>query len=63
MTDKRYLTPKQVAEMLQVSIRTVQKWAEQKKLPGKQIGNLWRFDPDEIEQFMKSQDGQKKEAE
>lgn len=46
------LTPKQVAEKLKVSRKTVVKWIRSGKLPGRKIGTLWRIDADDLEAFL-----------
>ena len=37
------LTPSEVAEWLKVSTSTVRRMAERGELPGRRIGNQWRF--------------------
>ncbi len=37
------LTPKEVAEILRVSPRTVQRWVKEGKLRAVRVGRLWRI--------------------
>ncbi|RDV80911.1 helix-turn-helix domain-containing protein [Ammonifex thiophilus] len=46
------LTPRQVAEKLKVSRKTVVKWIRSGKLPGRKIGTLWRVDANDLEAFL-----------
>lgn len=47
-----YLTPEQVAEKLQISKYTVGDWLRSGKLPGFKIGNLWRVEREDLEEFI-----------
>jgi len=47
------LEPKEVAKLLKVNPRTVVRWAEQGKLPGFKLGDLWRFRREAIENHIK----------
>jgi excisionase family DNA binding protein len=38
----------QVADYAKCSWRTIRKWANERKIPVVKVGNLNRFDPDEI---------------
>jgi excisionase family DNA binding protein len=46
------MEPKEVAKLLKVNPRTVVRWAEQKKLPGFKLGDLWRFRREAIEEYI-----------
>ena len=46
------LEPKEVAQLLKVHQRTIVRWAEQGKLPGFKLGDLWRFRRQAIEDFI-----------
>jgi len=52
------LTPRQVAEILQVHVKTVYQWAAEGKLPairlGSDIRKMVRFDPAVLESFLKT---------
>lgn len=45
------LTPAQVAALLAVSRRTVQRMAEAGELPGLRVGSQWRFSPDRLAEW------------
>jgi len=47
------LGPREVAQMLKVNHRTIVRWAEQGKLPGFKLGDLWRFRREAIEEYIK----------
>ncbi len=51
---KTLLTPKNIAEKLNLSISTVYYYAKNGTLPELHIGNKIRFDPDEIENYIKN---------
>lgn len=46
------LNGKEVANILKVSNRHVTRLAEQGKLPGFQVGNLWRFRQKDLEEYI-----------
>jgi excisionase family DNA binding protein len=47
------LTPKEVAAMLQVSVRTVQRWHEAEEMPqARRLGRLLRWRPDVIREWI-----------
>jgi len=49
MTDKKLLTPREVADLIQVPISTVYQWVFYQKIPVVKISNrLLRFDYDQI---------------
>ena len=52
MTDE-YLTTKDVAKMLKISLITVYRLAEKGQIPCYRIGGLWRFKESEIEEWAK----------
>ena len=47
------LTPAQVAERLQVSLFTVQRWLRQGKLKGFKVGRLWRIKEVDFNEFIR----------
>jgi len=48
-----YLTPKQVADMLQVDERTVLRWAQQDAyMPATRIGRVIRFEKTALERWL-----------
>lgn len=54
MTDK-WLTPKELAKYLKISLDMVYKLTQQSKIPVSKVGTLLRFDRDEIDQWVRSQ--------
>lgn len=48
---KRLLRPEEVAELLQVSRRTVVRWLKEGRLKGVRVGRLWRVRPEDLEKF------------
>jgi excisionase family DNA binding protein len=50
------LEPQQVADMLKVHRRTLIRWAEQGKIPGFKIGDLWRFRREAIEEYIRKEE-------
>jgi hypothetical protein len=46
----QYLTPAQVAKALQVSERTLRRWP----IPRCKVGGVWRYDPADVEAYMRS---------
>ena len=49
---KRLLRPEEVAELLQVSRRTVVRWLKEGCLKGVRVGRLWRVRPEDLEKFL-----------
>ena len=49
------LEPKEVAQMLKVSVRTVTRLAEKNELEGFKIGDLWRFYRSDIDTYIEAQ--------
>lgn len=48
---QKLLVKREVAEVLQVSERTVNRWVAARKLKAVKIGNIFRVDPAEIDRF------------
>lgn len=53
MPIEKMMTPKEAAAYLQVHFKTLIKWAEEGKVPGRKLGSLWRFSPSVLEAFLK----------
>lgn len=53
MEDK-YIGAKEAAEYLGIKYVTLRAWIRQKKIPGYQIGKLWRFKISELDEWVKS---------
>lgn len=51
MTDK-LLTPKQVAEYLNLAEKTIKDYLRAGKIRGVKIGNVWRVKPEDLEAFV-----------
>ena len=49
------LTLEQAAEMLQLSTRTVQRMVSKSKMPGRRIGGQWRFDRDQLREWVRDE--------
>jgi excisionase family DNA binding protein len=54
------VTAKELGQSLKLSESTIYKLANDGELPGYRIGDLWRFDLDEIIKVIKTQRGQKR---
>ena len=50
------LTLEQAAELLQLSARTVQRMVSKGKMPGRRIGGQWRFDRDQLREWVRGAD-------
>lgn len=51
-----YYTPEQVAEKLQMSVRTVWKYIREGQMPASKIGRGYRISEEQLERFMQSQE-------
>jgi excisionase family DNA binding protein len=51
---KKYFTPSELAEYLNISIHTVYLWTSTKQVPFFRLSRLTRFDKEEIDQWMKA---------
>jgi len=49
---KTFLATREVAELLQVTTRTIRLWAELSEIPAVRIGRQWRFRPLEISAWL-----------
>lgn len=54
MQTKKWVSMKEICKHLGVSRDTVIKWVNEKGMPGTQIDRLWKFDPNEVDEWMKS---------
>jgi excisionase family DNA binding protein len=50
---ERTMTPKEAAELLQLHAKTVIRFAELGKIPGKKFGNRWRFVPSVLDAYLR----------
>ncbi len=61
MTDK-WLTARELAQYLKISLDMVYKLTQQGKIPVSKVGTLLRFDREEIDQWVRSQRHQSSKA-
>jgi excisionase family DNA binding protein len=55
MIDQKYLTPKEVAERLQVTVQTVYRWIQRHGLPAVRVGGkVYRIGEKELDVFLES---------
>ncbi|MBW2182755.1 MAG: helix-turn-helix domain-containing protein [Deltaproteobacteria bacterium] len=52
----KILTTKELAEYLKLTEVTIYKYANEGKIPGFKIGSRWRFDKDQIDNFLKNEE-------
>ncbi|HET6380180.1 MAG TPA: helix-turn-helix domain-containing protein [candidate division Zixibacteria bacterium] len=53
MTDRPYLTPRQVAARLQLNPETVRLMLVRGQLPGTKLGRQWRTHPDDLDEWLR----------
>lgn len=46
-----WLLPTDLAALLQVNVRTIQRWCTDRKLPHRRIGKTIRFTPDDVREI------------
>ncbi len=56
MKENKWLSMKELCDYLHVSRDTVKKWITKEKMPAHQKGRLWRFDVNEVDEWMKNND-------
>ncbi|MDO8730099.1 MAG: polymer-forming cytoskeletal protein [Candidatus Omnitrophota bacterium] len=49
------LSTKDLAEYLEVDVRTVEQWAKDGKIPGSQEGGQWRFEKSRVDEWVATQ--------
>ena len=54
-TVEKTLTPQEAGEVLQLHAKTVIRFAESGKIPGKKFGNRWRFVPSVLEACLRGE--------
>lgn len=54
-TANRFLTPKEVSNLLQVSVFTVRSWIKQGELPAYKVGRLWRIERSDLNRWLSQQ--------
>lgn len=50
----QWLTVEQIADHLQVSKETIYRWLDKKLIPAHKIGRQWRFQANEIDEWVRS---------
>jgi len=53
---------KEVAAFLQISKDLIYKWAQEGKIPVSKIGNQWRFNREEVDEWAKAQRPRRKKT-
>ncbi|PMQ00702.1 MAG: DNA-binding protein [Dictyoglomus sp. NZ13-RE01] len=53
--EEEFYLPKEVAEKLRVSLRTVQRWLEEEKIKGIKVGGVWRIPESSLKEFLRQQ--------
>ena len=53
MTD-RWLSISEICQYLGVSSDTIYKWIEKKSMPAHKIGRLWKFQKNEVDDWVRS---------
>jgi excisionase family DNA binding protein len=56
MIDKIFLSPKEAAELLGVSITTIYKWIQMKQVPYRKHGRLVKFYKEDLLEWSKSRE-------
>lgn len=51
-----YYTPQQVAEKLQLTVRTIWSYIRSGKLPASKLGRDYRISEEQLDRFMKAQE-------
>jgi excisionase family DNA binding protein len=54
-TVEKTLTPQEAGQVLQLHAKTVIRFAEAGKIPGKKFGNRWRFVPSVLEAYLRGE--------
>ena len=57
MVDDHWLSVDEIASYLGVKRDTVYKWIDRKQLPAHKVGRLWKFSKEEVDQWVRKDDG------
>lgn len=50
-----FLTPKDVSDLLQVSVYTIRRWIKDGELPAYKVGRFWRIKPTDLDRWLSQQ--------
>lgn len=53
-TFEPWFSVEEIARHLGVSKETIYRWLERKNMPAHRMGKLWKFKPNEVDQWIKS---------
>lgn len=54
MSESKWMTIVEIAEYLKVSRETILNWINKKNMPAHKAGKLWRFDMNEVDEWIKT---------
>lgn len=54
VTNDRWLSVDEIAAYLGIKRDTVYKWIDRKKMPAHKVGSLWKFQKEEVNQWVRS---------
>lgn len=54
MSSTQWMTVAEIAEKLGIQRDTVYVWLAKKNMPGHRLGRVWRFDPVEVDAWVRS---------
>ena len=54
MMEDRWLSVDEIAEHLGIKRDTVYKWISERQMPGHKIGRLWKFNKQEVDEWVRS---------
>ena len=54
MMEDRWLSVDEIADHLGIKRDTVYKWISERQMPGHKIGRLWKFNKQEVDEWVKS---------
>jgi len=60
---EKFYTPKEVAEMLEVTERAVFKWLNEGKMKGYKFGGSWKIKKEDFDEFVQRSSNQPKKEE
>jgi excisionase family DNA binding protein len=60
MMEDRWLSVDDIAAYLGIKRDTVYRWISERNMPGHKIGRLWKFQKEELDEWMRSGGGTEK---